>query len=114
MAINAKIKIYCIFERVLTENRAKEFSESLLNDTFLSVLQGCAGRGPVKIRFSRKSWLKIAKISKIALLNDPKIFFQKKSQKCSESFNSQSYLVKFDFPAPFSNSPYYKGVRGQT
>ena len=78
MAINAKIKIYCIFERVLTENRCKEFLEKPLNDTFLSILQGCASRGPGKIRFSRKSSLKIAKISKIALLNDPKKFFQKK------------------------------------
>ena len=114
MVINAKIKIHCIFEGVLTENRSKEFLKKPSNDTFLSILQGCASRGPGKIRFSRKSSLKIAKISKIALLNDPKKFFQNQNLKCSESFNSQSYLVKIDFPAPFSNSPYYKGVRGQT
>ena len=92
---------------VVRNSEAKRF-----NDTSLSVLQGCPRRGPGKIRFSRKLCLKIAEISKIALLNDPKKFFRKKSQKCSKSFNSKSYLLKIDFPAPSSNFPYYKVVRG--
>ena len=75
---------------VLTKNRHKKLKKSLLNDTSLSALQGSASSGPATIRFSRKSSLKIAKISKIALLNDPKKFFRKKSQKCSKSFNSKS------------------------
>ena len=64
--------------------------------------------------FSRKMALKIARIPKISLLNDPKIFFSRKSQKCSESLNSQSYLVKIDFRAPFCNFAYYRVVRGQS
>ena len=60
----------------MTENRTKEYGTGPFYDTSLSILQGCARRGPGKIRFSRKLYLKIAKISKIALLNDPKIFFK--------------------------------------
>ena len=59
MAVNAK-----------TENRSKEFEMSLSNDTLLSLLQGCATRGPGKIWLSKKLALRIAKISKIALSND--------------------------------------------
>ena len=62
------------------------------NDTSLSILQGCARRGPGKIRFSRKLYLKIAKISKIALLNDPKKNFQKKSQNLKVQFLVEKWL----------------------
>ena len=65
--------------------------------------------GPGKILFSRKLGPKIARFPKIALLNDPKNFLSNQNIKCSKSFNSQSYLVKIDFRAPFCNSAYYRG-----
>ena len=77
---------------------------------YIAVETGCPG----KLWFSRKMALKIARIPKISLLNDPKIFFSRKSQKCSESLNSQSYLVKIDFPAPWWKFPLYRVVRGQS
>ena len=86
----------------------EKFSEMLLHYPYYNAVET---RGPGKILFSRKSGLKIARFPKIALLNDQKKIFSNQNIKCSKSFNSQSYLVKIDFWAPFCIFAYYRGVR---
>ena len=44
MAINAKFKVYCIFERVLMENHSNEFGDKPWYVTTLSVLQRCGNQ----------------------------------------------------------------------
>ena len=109
MAINAKFKVYCIFERVLMENHPNEFGDKPWYVTTLSVLQRCGNQRSRKNLVFKKIVSKNSQIPQNSTIEWSKKKFSNQNVECSKSFNSQSYLVKIDFWAPFWNFAYYRG-----